>query len=200
MTFGPAMPVADRAAVRLVRCGRTVRGESGPVRRTVPGTPAASGPRGARCGDREDQRAARQARRAADPVPVRPGTPRRAHRPPHRRGVPAPRHAGAAAARGRHPRLPQAERAAQPAERRHGQLRLRASGVALRAARRPHRQDAHRRRVGGHRARRDEPDRPRPLRGGRRGGPLDRGPPRPRSHPPGGHARPPGRHQAEHLE
>ena len=41
MTFGPVVPVADRAAVRLVRCGRTARtgrAESGPVRRTVSGT------------------------------------------------------------------------------------------------------------------------------------------------------------------
>jgi hypothetical protein len=41
MISGPAVPVADRAAVRVVRCGRTARTgrvESGPVRRTVPGT------------------------------------------------------------------------------------------------------------------------------------------------------------------
>jgi hypothetical protein len=41
VTFGPAVLTADRAAVRLVRHGRTARTgrvESGPARRTVPGT------------------------------------------------------------------------------------------------------------------------------------------------------------------
>ena len=41
MTFGPAVPVADRDAARPVRHGRTARtgrAESGPARRTVPGT------------------------------------------------------------------------------------------------------------------------------------------------------------------
>lgn len=40
MTSAPAVPVADRAAVRLVRRGRTARtgrAESGLARRTVPG-------------------------------------------------------------------------------------------------------------------------------------------------------------------
>ena len=41
MTFRTAALTADRAAVRLVRHGRTARAEFGPARRTVPGTRAA---------------------------------------------------------------------------------------------------------------------------------------------------------------
>lgn len=38
MTFGPATLMADRAVVRHVRTARTGGVESGPARRTVPGT------------------------------------------------------------------------------------------------------------------------------------------------------------------
>ena len=49
-----------------------------------------------------------------------PGRDERAHRPAHRGRLAAPRRAGTAAAPGRQPGLPHAERAAEPAARRLG--------------------------------------------------------------------------------
>ena len=86
---------------------------------------------GRRGGDREDQHAARGARRAAHLLPVRSRAAGGAHRSAHRRGLAAPGRAGAAAARGRQAGFPAAVRAAQPAARRDGHVGVRPAGVAL---------------------------------------------------------------------